>query len=230
MLKFLLPIAILTFSLQCKAQDPDLFQTWYLYSIEFENGDFINVANFDPSIFPDLVIEETFDFNGQGACNTFEGNFNFDSPDSFEVMSLTNSTDSCGFYEDMFEDDYFGFFYPGTYMISNIETGKDEIQTLTLHGGPFTTLTFRNEQIFANPDFNINAFSIYPNPTTDLLSISSENLIIEQIYIYSLLGELILEQKYSETHSIDVSSLSEGIYFLEARSINGRSIQKFIKK
>ena len=45
-----------------------------------------------------------------------------------------------------------------------------------------------------------------------------------------LFSEDTLKQNYTETLSIDVSRLPEGIYFIEARSNSGKSIQKFIKK
>lgn len=226
----LLFITLLLFTIKGFGQDPDLFKTWYLYSIEFESGEIITVANFDPPIHPDLIITETFDFNGFGACNTFEGTFNFTSPDGLEVISSTNTNLSCGFFENIFEDDYFGFFFEDTFMFFSIVTDIDDVQTLILHGGPFTTLTFREIPVLSLPEFNNNHISIYPNPTSEVLMLSSENLVIEKINIYSISGKLILEQKLNESNSINISGLSEGIYFLEVFADNGKSIQRFIKE
>lgn len=70
-------------------------------------------------------------------------------------------------------------------------------------------------------------FSIYPNPSDNVISIVSESAI-EAVNIYTLQGILI--KNVSEIDRIDISHLSAGIYFIEVLSEKGRSIQKFIKK
>jgi len=63
-----------------------------------------------------------------------------------------------------------------------------------------------------------NRFSIYPNPTSDILTIES-NEKIEQLWLYSILGERVIEKKIPDDHYIlDVSGLKSGVYFLEAES------------
>jgi len=69
-------------------------------------------------------------------------------------------------------------------------------------------------------------FSMYPNPSDKFISIISEN-VIDQVNIYSLQGNLI--KNTSEIELIDVSNLSSGIYFIEAISEYGKSVQKLIK-
>ena len=70
---------------------------------------------------------------------------------------------------------------------------------------------------------------MHPNPTSDYISISSENSMIDSITIYSLTGKKVLEDSQG-LNSIDVSALSKGMYFTEVYTDAGRSVKKFIKK
>ena len=58
-------------------------------------------------------------------------------------------------------------------------------------------------------------FSIYPNPATSYLSLHSENISIENVKMYNLQGQIILEKKAnSQTLEIDISDLNAGMYVL----------------
>ena len=78
-------------------------------------------------------------------------------------------------------------------------------------------------------DLSLSKFSIYPNPVSDQLFISSKNTVIETISIYSLTGKKVFEGA-NKTNSIDVSTLSKGMYFVEISSASGKSVKRFIKK
>ena len=67
---------------------------------------------------------------------------------------------------------------------------------------------------------------IYPNPTTDLLTIKA-NDNITTIMISNLMGQTLYSQHYNLPHvQIDVADLPEGIYFIR---INGTEVRKFVK-
>ena len=72
--------------------------------------------------------------------------------------------------------------------------------------------------------------SIYPNPTSTILNISS-SIDIEQITFFDILGKQALKQnKNTSLTSIDVSTLSNGLCFLNIHSETGKTqIIKFIK-
>ena len=77
-------------------------------------------------------------------------------------------------------------------------------------------------------DFVLENFNIYPNPTSDLLNISLENnLTLEKVTIYNNAGQMIKEVKEA---TVDVSTLSEGIYFVEVTTNQGRTVKKVIVK
>ncbi len=82
--------------------------------------------------------------------------------------------------------------------------------------------SFSQKENFNNSD----SFSIFPNPTTDILTIKSGN-DLENISIFNMQGQQVLS---SQSPTIDVSLLPIGIYILKAKTENGNFIQeKFIK-
>jgi len=75
-------------------------------------------------------------------------------------------------------------------------------------------------------DFNLDAaFTIYPNPTKNNFKIES-HLAISKINIYDNLGKLLLQFNTQETY--DVSSLTDGVYFIQIYSDNHKIQQKLI--
>lgn len=62
------------------------------------------------------------------------------------------------------------------------------------------------------PELEHDAISIFPNPANDYINIKSE-IDINLVEIYSLQGQKIIS--YKKQNSIDVSNLSNGIYFLK---------------
>lgn len=56
-------------------------------------------------------------------------------------------------------------------------------------------------------------YSIYPNPTTDLLYISTEE-ILEKYQIFDIKGKEVLQGKF-ETNRINVTQLQNGVYILK---------------
>ena len=76
-------------------------------------------------------------------------------------------------------------------------------------------------------EYNASDFSIYPNPTSDQLTIESE-LDINEVSIVDLTGKTILTSSY-EAH-INVANLSAGVYFIKLINDNKTVTKKFIKQ
>ena len=75
---------------------------------------------------------------------------------------------------------------------------------------------------------NEASFTLYPNPATNVLFISSENNIpIDKIIIYNQLGQNVLHQNGSD-NPIDVSALQPGVYVIELVSGNSKVRKKLI--
>ncbi len=75
--------------------------------------------------------------------------------------------------------------------------------------------------IKSTPDINLK---VYPNPVVNQVFITA-NTKIKNITLFSISGQLILEQQTIENQStnMDVSHISEGIYFINVELTNGLS-------
>ncbi len=76
-----------------------------------------------------------------------------------------------------------------------------------------------------------STWSVYPNPTTNLLSVigDAQQLQNSKLEILNTIGQSVLKTNY--TGNLDVSELTNGIYFLKiTTSKNEQSVLKFIKK
>ena len=71
-----------------------------------------------------------------------------------------------------------------------------------------------------------NGFAVYPNPSHDILFVLSES-INSEYRITNLMGQTItIGEITSETQQIDVSTLTNGMYFITI----GNTTTKFLKK
>lgn len=69
---------------------------------------------------------------------------------------------------------------------------------------------------------------LYPNPVSEILQINaSEGITIQKMTLFSILGQLLVS---TSEKSIDVSSLSEGIYLLEITTDQGILSKKIVKE
>ena len=78
-----------------------------------------------------------------------------------------------------------------------------------------------------------NQFEIYPNPTTEMLNIRlNSDSKATSVEVYSLLGAKVISKSINttETVSIPVSNLSNGIYYVSVKDGNNYSVKKFIKE
>ncbi|URM35718.1 T9SS type A sorting domain-containing protein [Flavobacterium anhuiense] len=73
---------------------------------------------------------------------------------------------------------------------------------------------------------------MYPNPANETLNITADTDIrLTSIQIYNALGQLVrVMYNAKNVHSIDVSALPSGSYFIKIASDKGNSNAKFIKK
>lgn len=84
---------------------------------------------------------------------------------------------------------------------------------------------------FASVDENQIEMSVFPNPTTETLNFTM-NAVAESISIYSVDGQLVSNELINATTaSIDVTGLTEGVYFYEVTTTEGlKSRSTFVKK
>jgi len=71
--------------------------------------------------------------------------------------------------------------------------------------------------------FAVNAFSHNFNKTTDLLTLESNEAILESVKIHNILGQNVLNKTLASTNEVvDMSSMQDGIYLVTV-AINGSS-------
>jgi len=89
---------------------------------------------------------------------------------------------------------------------------------------------FREECRLPNTCHILDNAQIYPNPVLNILNIG--NIASKsQIEIYNLNGKLLIERIAGSDHeTIDVSSLSTGMYIVKLRNSNSISTTKFVKR
>ena len=75
----------------------------------------------------------------------------------------------------------------------------------------------------------IKQLSLYPNPVSDQLYISSEDQKVENVAVYNLSGTLV-KNVSNEVDSIDVSNLATGSYLIRVTTDQGITTKKIIKK
>lgn len=73
---------------------------------------------------------------------------------------------------------------------------------------------------------------VYPNPVQDHVTVALPDTVSATVSIYTTLGQRLTEQQFIGTHALDVSGLAEGIYIMEVRESNTKSIysHKLIKQ
>jgi len=98
--------------------------------------------------------------------------------------------------------------------------GTDSIlNTKTVY---FDNIYFSMNQgtVLNNDSFNSSIVGIYPNPTSDNLTITSKS-IMENVSIYNLLGQEVMSiSPKAETITINISDFKVGVYVIKA-TING---------
>jgi len=232
MKKLLLPLFILAVSLQSFAQDPELVnKTWYLEYLTIDGQD--HIPPFDEYV-PN--IPTTFDpfggiFSfGTYVCNSLNGDVTYSGSNQFSLSHLSYTLLSCDGFSDLYEWMYFEFYIgnktaPFNYTI--IDEGAGGMRLVIEANN--SDLAYYGNDILASGNFELNKLVVLPNPASDILYIASEGISIENLSVYAISGQQLMSQS-GNTNAIDVSALSEGIYFIEIRTENGRQLQKFIKK
>ena len=208
------------------------------------------VAIVDPENPLDTVASSTSYFNPTGKANrwlitpqltlgTF-GNFldwngksqDASFPDDYMVLISTTGTDITDFTDTLLEVSGENF----EWTTRSIDVSAQGYNNQSVHFAfvENTTdgyklyldsiLVVKEDPVFLNENSEIN-FSLYPNPTSSKLMISS-SIIFDKVNIYNELGQKLIT---SSSKEINVSNFENGIYIVEFISNNQISRKRFIK-
>ena len=117
-----------------------------------------------------------------------------------------------------------------------LETGAYQVETTDINGCIATSLATNVITSSVQSIPSLANFYLYPNPVTDLLSISIETdtRLDLHIIIYSQLGQILWSKSVAQNgkmvHQIPVKNFAEGVYFISVSSDKG-GVQtlKFVK-
>jgi Secretion system C-terminal sorting domain/META domain len=210
--------------------NPDLFQTWYLYGVQSSDADiYHSVSDALPAITPTLTISSDLSFNGQGACNTFNGVISDLSLDIIVMIPPSFTTDNCNnISQSTIENSYFAFLqtldYGGWYNV----TGSGNSMFLSISNPIFGGAVFGNTSLKTG-NFDFNQISIYPNPANTTVSIKSQTIKVTKVEFLNSLGQN--NKNVDATfENIQISDLSSGIYTLKIFTEKGIIIKKIVKQ
>ncbi len=235
MKKAIIIFVSLFISSQSFAQDPEIFDTWYLHNLIIDGQDHIpnNLGqnlecyfyDFDPS-----WNEFIFHFPNQYSLESFQVTYDPMNPE-FIMVDLGGLAMGICFDQACF--DFFAIYspfyfdYTNTVMTYQIDINTDGTKALIITNIDGDQAIY-NTMVLGTQDFSKANFKLFPNPVSSQLFITSESATIEKIKVYSISGKQVIEAS-ANINSIDVSNLSEGLYFIEISSSEGKSVQKFIK-
>ncbi len=111
---------------------------------------------------------------------------------------------------------------------TDVSTGRDPNGT-GIFMAMEATFAAENNSLIAHVEKQIlkPELALYPNPANDLLTIEVGGEALHSASLYNIFGQLQRQWQMGGTETIDIRSLSPGIYFI---NVDGISTAKFIKR
>lgn len=141
-------------------------------------------------------------------------NWNITGGEEWIHADITNGTDTMEITFETLSDNSSGEERSANFIVSNGAISK-------------TLSVIQKDDLSIGNSDNIKTLIIYPNPVSNILRIKTEGINIKELKIYDVIGNIITSYLENVNGSINLSHLSNGIYFLE---ITTNSQQNFYKK
>jgi heat shock protein HslJ len=232
-MKHLFFIASIICSLNCFSQNPDpqLFQTWYLSTVDFNSSLGYSVSDINPPITATLnfsITPSIPQFTGSGACNTFTGGFisSLAIDGLFQTAYFIPTTTVCSAeIHNSFETSYFEILRNASqYQIFQLSTGP----LLMIINPIFGMATYRNFPL-KTTEFDREKIAIYPNPSKSIFFLNSNQIAILNVNVINSFGQIV-KTINDNFEAINISDLSSGIYMLKIDTELGTINKKIIKE
>ena len=171
----------------------------------FSHGGAVNVADINNNGYNDLILGNSYS-SGVDLI-VFEGN---------EDGSLG---------EELILDDTTGSIFSMALADFNNDE-KLDIATISYLLNDLTV--FFNNTTLSTPSFETTEIVLFPNPVKNTLYLKSNKTEDAKVSVYNILGEKVFNSTLSAIHGLDVSNLSNGVYFIKLD--NNKSTFKFVKQ
>ncbi|MCH2225151.1 MAG: glycine-rich protein [Crocinitomicaceae bacterium] len=122
-----------------------------------------------------------------------------------------------------------------TYNWSNGATTQDISGLIT---GPYSVevndgvcesdSTFSISNVAGISNSSVDNFNLYPNPSKDIVTITFEGQFT--YYVFNILGEIVATASVVDKETLDLSSLKNGVYFVEVSDGEKKQTVKLIKQ
>lgn len=181
-------------------------------------------------------------YNNSGTLNTYAFGLGASAATPIVLPASTWVKVGCSFNKTTGEVKWKGPGFDSFVMGASTATDIAEIDFLVTGGGTTNTASstakFDNYSAVAKATSNllgvneniVNKFSIYPNPTNDIVTISKNNsLEISAVSITDINGRVVKEIVSNEISTINVADLNAGVYFLKVTTAEGVGTTKLIK-
>ena len=89
-----------------------------------------------------------------------------------------------------------------------------------------------NQDHIIHQDHSIQ-LEVFPNPTTELLNISTSQKGKYSVHVINYMGQKFFEQEFTNESQLDVKSLANGHYLIEVKSLDDDGItitKSFVKQ
>ena len=95
----------------------------------------------------------------------------------------------------------------------------DNLKLIALDNTQLTNTKFLNE-----------SFSVYPNPTNGIITISNtENLQVEKVVVYDVSGKQVFASNSIINNQINIENFASGTYMLHIQTKQGTAVKKIVK-
>jgi subtilisin-like proprotein convertase family protein len=95
----------------------------------------------------------------------------------------------------------------------------------------WTLLVCYEDDVVSTNNSTTPAFSVFPNPTNDVITVNSEKDIMEELVVYDISGRTLDRiQVNGNTISFDFSKYSKGAYLIQIRGPFGTATEKILKQ
>lgn len=173
-----------------------------------------------------------YDFN-LNIGDTVKNTYSYTRYMNNRVVQSIDSVLICGSYYKRFNfncpDNASGLVEGAGFMDNFIHTERDNncpFEPVWIYSTGLSTCYFTS----VNDYFKDNQIELFPNPVISELKIGI-SLKISEYAIVNNMGAIILTGNFSNSQSINVSSLSDGLYIIKIQDKSGKSYQsKFIKQ